>query len=81
MLVDVVDAHVIAGHRIYLRFEDGLDGELDLFPLIPFEGVFAQLRDPSQFAELEVNHDLGTICWPNGADLAPETLYGWLESM
>ena len=76
MLVNVVDAHVIAGHRIYLRFEDGLDGELDLFPLIPFEGVFAHLRDPLRFAELGVNHDLGTICWPNGADLAPETLYG-----
>lgn len=45
MLADVVDAHVIAGHRVYLRFEDGLDGELDLFPLIPFEGVFASLRD------------------------------------
>lgn len=79
MLADVVDAHVIAGHRVYLRFEDGLDGELDLFPLIPFEGVFASLRDPSRFAELGVSADLGTICWPNGADLAPETLYEWLK--
>jgi len=30
---------------------------------------------PARFAEVRVDPDLGTICWPNGADLAPDMLY------
>jgi hypothetical protein len=40
-----------------------------------FEGVFSPLKAPDRFAELRVDPDLGTICWPNGADIAPEALY------
>jgi hypothetical protein len=38
-----------------------------------FDGVFEPLRDPARFAEAFV--DLGTVCWPNDLDLAPEFLY------
>ena len=54
---------------------NGVAGEVDLEALIDFEGVFAPLRALDRFAELHVAPDLGTICWPNGADIAPETLY------
>ena len=64
-----------AGTGVYVRFDDGIDGEVDLARLITFEGVFAPLRALDRFAELRVAPDLGTICWPNGADVAPETLY------
>src|SRR5262249_5678639 len=40
-----------------------------------FDCLFEPLRDPARFAEVQVNADLGTICWPNEADLAPEVLY------
>jgi hypothetical protein len=58
-----------------LRFEDGVEGVVDLGKLIRFEGVFAPLRDRGEFARLTVNAELGTICWPNGADLDPNVLY------
>ena len=45
---------------------------------VRFDGVFEALRDPARFAEVRVDPDLGTICWPNGADLAPEVLYARL---
>lgn len=39
------------------------------------EGVFIALRDPAYFAQVRVDAEIGTITWPNGADLAPEVLY------
>jgi hypothetical protein len=75
VLRDVIEARPVGGYRVYVRFDDGLAGEVDLAALITFEGVFAPLRAPDKFAELHVAPDLGTICWPNGADVAPETLY------
>jgi len=46
-----------------------------LSSLIRFEGVFAPLRDTGYFAKVAVHPELGTIFWPNGADLDPIVLY------
>lgn len=75
MLVDIVDVKVLEGHRLRIRFQDGVEGEIDLDTLVRWEGVFEPLRDPTRFAEVRVNPELGTICWPNGADLDPDVLY------
>jgi hypothetical protein len=75
MLRDVVEARPVGGYRVYIRFDDGVAGEVDLAAVIRFEGVFAPLRALDRFAEFHVAPELGTICWPNGADIAPETLY------
>ena len=75
MLRDVVEVRLLDGYRVFLRFEDGIQGELDLEPLLaPFDGVFEPLRDHARFREIFVDSG-GTIAWPNGADIAPETLY------
>lgn len=75
MLKDIVEATPLEGYRVRLRFEDGVVGELDLAEIIRFEGVFAPLKDLPRFRELSVHPDLGTIYWPNGADLDPAVLY------
>jgi hypothetical protein len=75
MLKDIVEAKAVGGHRLWLRFEDGIAGEVDVARLVPFEGVFAPLRDPARFAEVTVDAELGTVVWPNGADLDPDVLY------
>ena len=80
MLPDIVEARVVEAHRVFVRFDDGTCGELDLGVLICFDGVFAALRDPDRFAELRVNPDTGTIEWPGGADIAPETLHDALTA-
>ena len=69
MLRDVVEARPLGGYRVYIRFYNGVAGEVDLEALIDFEGVFAPLRALDRFGELHVAPDLGTICWPNGADI------------
>lgn len=75
MLKDIVEAHHLEGHRIHVRFEDGVEGEVDLSGLVSFKGIFAPLRDPEEVGKVRVDPDLGTVCWPNGADLDPDVLY------
>jgi hypothetical protein len=75
MLHDVVEVSPVGDHRLRLRFDDGVEGEIDLAPTLTFDGVFAPLKDPRYFARVSVEPDGGTICWPNGADLDPVVLY------
>ena len=75
MLKDVVEVRPLGGYRVHLRFEDGVEGDLDLGKLIEFKGIFAPLRDENEFAKVRVHPDLGTIIWPNGADIDPDVLY------
>ena len=75
MLVDIVEARAVGGHRLYLRFEDGVEGEVDLSEIVAFEGVFAPLKDATEVAKVKVDPEIGTVCWPSGADLDPDVLY------
>ena len=75
MLTDIVEVRTVGGLRLFLRFADGTSGEIDLETMLSFDGVFAPLRDPTYFARVQVNPDLGTIVWANGADLCPDVLH------
>jgi hypothetical protein len=71
---DVVEARYVTGYTIWLRFDDGTTGEVDLSREL-VGPIFQPLRDIDYFKQLTVNHGIGTIVWPNGADFAPEFLY------
>lgn len=73
-MYDVVDARYVEGYTVWLRFEDGTEGQVDLSSELYGE-VFEPLRDPAFFSQVRVNADTGTVEWPNGADFAPEFLY------
>ena len=73
MLKDIVAVQPTRDYRLRLRFEDGR--EVDVAGMIRFEGIFAPLKDNAEFLKVSVNPELGTICWPNGADLDPDVLY------
>ena len=75
MLKDVVEVRALGKYRVHLRFEDGVEGDLDLGGVIESKGIFAPLRDEKEFAKVRLHSDLGTIVWPNGADLDPDVLY------
>jgi Protein of unknown function (DUF2442) len=78
-LVHVTAVEVVGDHQLRLSFEDGTQGEID-FAAWDWRGVFEPLPDPAYFGSVVVDEELGTIVWPNGADLAPETLHAWVRS-
>lgn len=78
MLKDIVSASPLEDYRLRLRFEDGVEGIVDIGAALSFQGVFAPLRDPAYFSQVRVDPELGTVSWPNGADLDPDVLYGRL---
>jgi hypothetical protein len=78
LLRDVVHVKPMGEHRLHLRFDDCVEGEIDLLSKLKFRGVFAPLRDPDYFARVRVEPDGATICWPNEADLDPVVLYSWV---
>lgn len=75
MLKDVVDVRVVNDYTLFLRFDDGVEGEVDISKVVPFKGMFAKLKDKKYFATVHLNKELGTIVWDNGADLSPCFLY------
>jgi len=75
MLLDIIAVYPLDGYKLHLTFEDGAEGIVDIAQLIEFTGVFQPLVNPTYFAQVAVNPDLGTISWPNGADLDPNVLY------
>ena len=69
----LVEARYVRDYVIWLRWNDGSQGEVDLRDEL--EGpIFEPLRDPSFFKGFTLSSEMHTLVWPNGADLAPEFL-------
>ncbi len=58
---------------LHLTFANKISGEVSLADRL-FGPMFEPLRDPNFFAQAELD-EFGAVCWPNGADLAPDALY------
>ena len=74
MLIDVIDVKHVRDFVVWVKFEDGAEGEVDLSSEL-YGPVFEPLKDVTYFQQVTVDPELGTIAWPNGADIAPEVLY------
>ncbi len=77
MFPHVIKARHIKEHRVWLVFDDGLEGELDLKGDLRGP-VFEPLRTTDEFARFKLDEKSGTLVWPNGADIAPEFLHNRL---
>jgi hypothetical protein len=76
-LGDIVNPRVISvkaeeGYKLSLTFENGETKIFDMSPYLDF-GVFTELKDKNYFQQ--VKPFLGSITWPNGQDICPDTLY------
>ena len=72
----IAGASVRTPYIVELRFTDGTTGAVDLARwIVGARGVFGALQDPAFFEQVTVDHEAGTIVWPNGADLDPDVLY------
>lgn len=74
---DVRSVEHLGGYRLRVGFADGtvrlvdLDGKLSG----PVGPIFEPLREVTFFALATVDAEIGTVVWPNGADLAPDALH------
>lgn len=75
MLYDVTAVEARPGFTVWVRFENGVEGEVDLSDLAG-HGVFERwTKKPAEFAEVSVDPESGTLTWPGGLDVAPDRLY------
>ena len=71
---DVTSVAVVDHGVLRLTFADGLSAEFDVLDRMRGP-VFAEARTLSGFAQVAVDPETGTVVWPGGADIAPDTLY------
>ena len=73
-MIWVTDAKTLPDYRLWVRFSDGMEGEVDLKDFIAADTrpIVASLLDPTAFSAIRVEMD--TVVWANGFDLAPEFL-------
>jgi hypothetical protein len=73
MLNRVTRVTPLANYRLEIEFQDGVYGTIDLSDRL-FGEMFEPLRDEAVFRQVSID-DFGAICWPNGADLAPDAIH------
>lgn len=69
----VVDVKVLKGHHLLLRFDDGVEGDVDLSHLVG-KGVFSIWREAAVFAKVRIGEH-GELQWSDDVDLCPNSLY------
>lgn len=74
-MLDIIAVNYVKEYSLEVTFENGEKGLIDLRGYAKKGGVFEQFCDVNYFRQIYVNKDIGTICWPGGADIAPETIY------
>jgi len=79
MILHVTDAKHLQDYQLWIKFNDGVEGAVDLSKEL-WGVVFEPLKDVNLFSQIKVDAELATIVWPNGADLAPEFLHDLLQS-
>ncbi len=75
----VVFVRAVPGWKLEVAFSDGTRGMVDLQDR-PFGKIFEPLKDLNFFNQVRID-EFGVVCWPNGADLAPDALYERLRAV
>jgi len=72
-MLEVIEARYIEGYSIWLKFSNGVSGEVNLENDL-WGAVFEPLKDINEFKKFTLSKEPGTIVWENEADFAPEFL-------
>ena len=76
MFPRVVAVRHLQEYELEIRFSDNTIAELNFRPrIVGRGGVFEPLQDVDFFRQVSVDHEAGTLTWPNGVDFCPDVLY------
>jgi hypothetical protein len=76
---DIAAVVVVAHGVLRLTFADGVTGEVAVLERMRGP-VFDDARTPAGFPKATIDAETGTVVWPGGSDLAPDTLYEWIRT-
>ena len=65
---------IVAPYTLRIRFDDDTDQTIDFQPVLAGE-LYEPLCQQDLFNKVKIDHEVHTLVWPNGADIAPETLH------
>jgi len=77
MYWDIVDVRHVAPRTLQVLFSDGLSGKVVIDPSF-CSGVFTALKDEEIIKMAQIED--GAVTWPNGLDLAPDTMYRQIKA-
>jgi len=72
----VTEFRVLEPFKLHVSFDDGTEQVIDFRPILAGE-MFGPLRDPALFVQVQLDPEVHTLVWPNGADFDPATLHDW----
>jgi hypothetical protein len=58
-----------------VKYQSGVEGKIDLGPLIADGDIWDNVRNDDDLFKLVRIDAFGSLCWPDGADIAPELLW------
>lgn len=67
---------IVAPYTLRVQFDDNTEQAIDFEPILAGE-LYGPLRDLALFNEVQVDREVHTLVWPNGADFDPATLHDW----
>jgi len=67
---------IVAPYTLRVGFDDNNEQTIDFRPVLAGE-LFGPLRDLDLFNRVQIDSDVHTLVWPNGADFDPATLHDW----
>jgi len=74
----VRDFSIVGDYTLCVTFDDGTEQVIDFQPVLAGE-LFSPLRDLALFKQVQIDPEVHTLVWPNGADFDPATLHDWPE--
>ncbi len=79
LICRIREFEIVAPYTLRIDFDDGTKQVVDLLPVVHGE-LYGPLRDLVVFNKVEIDSDIRTLVWPNGADFDPATLRDWPSS-
>jgi hypothetical protein len=67
---------IVGPYTLKVCFDDGASREIDFQPILHGE-LYGPLRDRHLFEQVNLDPEVHTLVWPNGADFDPATLRDW----